>query len=186
MCGRVAISSTKWFSAMRSGACATNTSWPIVEAALLLEVAGHELGRAGRDGRAQHEHVTARAAPAAASRAPCGCPRCRSRCARGSACRASARCSRAVGRVLDPVRELQPAAGPARGRAAPACPRSWKGITPARNGRDAVGVPVDADRRRGRGRRSSARAAARRGRGRRPRRRARRSRSHVGTGRLRL
>ena len=40
------------------------------EAALLLQVAGDELGRAGRDGRAQHEQLAGRAAPAAGRRAP--------------------------------------------------------------------------------------------------------------------
>ena len=52
------------------------------EAALLLQVAGDELGRAGRDRRAQHEQLARAQHAAAGRRAPSGCRPCRSRCAK--------------------------------------------------------------------------------------------------------
>ena len=58
------------------------------EAAVLLEVAGHELGRPGRDRRAQHERLARAQQRAADRRARRGCRPCRSRCARARGCRA--------------------------------------------------------------------------------------------------
>ena len=57
MHGSVPISSRKRPAAIRSGAWATEMSAARGEAAVLLDVAGDELGRARRDGRAQGQRV---------------------------------------------------------------------------------------------------------------------------------
>ena len=140
-----------------------------LEAALLLDVAGDELGRAGRDGRAQHDVMAGaqERQQRVERRADVGDVDLDVREAR----RAEREHDVArLGRVLDPLGELQPVAGQhalEQLLRAALLERHHAGA----HGRDDARGRGRRRSSRGRGRRSSARAAARRGRGRRRRRR---------------
>ena len=137
------------------------------EAAVLLEVAGDELGRAGRDGRAQHEQLARRAGAAAGRRAPRGSRPCRSRCARSvgvpSVSTIASACAASVARAES---------SSCTRASSSSVPGSLNGIRPRAHRLEPLGVLVDAEHAQAGVGEARARAAGPRGRGRSPRRRS--------------
>ena len=125
------------------------------EAALLLEVAGDELGRAGRDRRAQHERLARAQHRQQVVEHRADVATCRSRCARGVGVPSvstmwSAPAASSTARV-----ELQAVRRRARARAAPGCRAPGTASRPARDrSQHASCVARRRRSRRGRGRRS--------------------------------